>query len=83
MGDWYLFTVTSAGANSFYVNDQFVGNGNQGAMGNLQSFTLNGFRSVGGSASQTAFAEVRLYTSGMDNAKVGTLYQTVKTKWGL
>ena len=83
MGDWYLFTITSEGANSYYVNDQFIGSGNQGAMGNLQAFTLNGFRPVGGSASQTAFAEVRLYKSGMNQADVGLLYQTVKAKWGL
>jgi len=65
------------------VNDQFIGSGGQGAMGNLQLFTLNGYHPGGGSASQTAYAEVRLYKSAMDNAEVGTLYQTVKAKWGL
>lgn len=84
MGNWYLFTTTRSGSStSYYINDQYVGGGGQGDMGNLQLFTLNGYHPGGGNATQSAFAEVRMYTSGMDNASVGILYQTVKAKWGL
>ena len=84
-GDWYLITTTrtSSGDNAYYVNDQFIGDGGSGNRGDLRAFTLNTFTSVGGWGSESAFAEVRIFKSGMDNAKVGLLYQVVKAKWGL
>ena len=85
MGDWYLFTVTrsNSGDTAYYMNDQFIGDGGGGNKRDLRYFTLNSLFPGGTLGAQTAFAEVRIFKSGMNNAKVGLLYQVVKAKWGL
>jgi hypothetical protein len=86
MGNWYLFTTTKTGAagqTEFYLNDQYLGGGGQGAMGDLKYFNINGYIPAGGSGSRTSFAEVRLYKSGMTAAAVSSLYQTIRNKWAI
>jgi hypothetical protein len=85
--NWYLFTISRNGSSSdtyYYINNIFCGSGSQGNSGDLKQFCLNTFHTgVSGSPGQKRFAEVRVYKSYFSSADVNTLYQSVKSKWGI
>ena len=85
--NWYLFTISRNGSSSdtyYYINNIFCGSGSQGNSGDLKQFYLNTFHTgVTGSPGQKRFAEVRVYKSYFSSADVNTLYESVKSKWGI
>jgi hypothetical protein len=84
---WYLLTIARNGPSSdtfYYVNNIFCGQGGQGNAGDVRQFVLNTFMtSVSGSPGCKRFAEVRVYNSYLGKSDVITLYQSVKSKWGI